>query len=86
VKKETALLTADSLSCEICGFDPVVFYGEIGNDVLEIHYNKGLNSDPGLEASLMEDFIIVCSNCHKVLDKNFHIIDSIDLKNIIDVN
>jgi 5-methylcytosine-specific restriction protein A len=86
VKKESTLLTSDSLNCEICGFDPIVFYGEIGNDVMEIHYNKGIKGEPGLESSTMEDFIIVCSNCHKVLDKNFNIINSIDLKNIIDIN
>jgi 5-methylcytosine-specific restriction protein A len=86
VKKEMALATSETLKCEICGFDANTFYGEIGNDVMEIHYNKELINEPGLESSSMDDFIIVCSNCHKVLDKNFYIINSIDLKIIIDDN
>lgn len=83
VKKEMVLSNSKSLKCEVCGFDSVSFYGEIGNDLMEIHYNKELRTQPGLESSSMEDFIIVCSNCHKALDKNFFLINSDDLKKII---
>ena len=86
VKKEMALASTETLKCEICRFDANAFYGEIGNDVMEIHYNKELMNEPGLESSSMDDFIIVCSNCHKVLDKNFYIINSIDLRIILDAN
>ncbi|TAE86689.1 MAG: restriction endonuclease, partial [Bacteroidetes bacterium] len=61
----------------------VSFYGELGNDLMEIHYNKELKTEPGLESSSMEDFIIVCSNCHKALDKNFALLNADDLKKII---
>ena len=83
VKKELVLSISKSLKCEVCGFDSISFYGELGNDLMEIHYNKDLKTEPGLESSSMEDFIIVCSNCHKVLDKNFAIINDTDLKSIV---
>jgi 5-methylcytosine-specific restriction protein A len=73
VKKEMVLTNSKSLKCEVCGFDSVAFYGELGNDLLET----------GLESSSMEDFIIVCSNCHKALDKNFGLLNADDLKKII---
>lgn len=83
VKKEMTLLNTKSLKCEVCGFDSVTYYGELGSEIAEIHYNKELRQEPGLESSSMEDFIIVCSNCHKILDKSFGVLDYNDLKKII---
>ena len=77
------LTNSKSLKCEVCGFDSVAFYGELGNDLMEIHYKKESKNEPGLESSSMEDFIIVCSNCHKALDKNFGLLNADDLKKII---
>ncbi len=83
VKKELLSKGKKKLKCEVCGFDSVAFYGEIGNDLLEIHYDKELVEEPGFEASNLDDFIIVCSNCHKVLDKNFGVIGASDLRKLI---
>lgn len=83
VKKEMTLINTKSLKCEVCGFDPLSFYGELGSEVAEVHYNKELRQEPGLESSSMEDFIIICSNCHKILDKSYGVLDSNDLKKII---
>src|SRR6185312_14084378 len=59
VKKEMVLAETKELKCEVCGFDSLSFYGEIGNDLMEIHYKKELKNEPALESSSMEDFIIV---------------------------
>lgn len=83
IKKEMVLLNSKSLKCEICGFDSVAFYGEVGSDIMELHYKKISKNEPGLESSAMEDFIIVCRNCHRVLDNNFGMLDEKDLKRII---
>ena len=83
VKREMVLIETNKLQCEVCGFDALEFYGEIGRDLMEIHYCKEINSEPGLEASDMNDFIIVCSNCHKVLDKNYGILDHNDIGNLL---
>ena len=47
---------------------------------MEIHYSKEIKNEPTLESSDMKDFIIVCSNCHKVLDKNYGLLDASDLR------
>lgn len=83
VKKEMVQSESKKLKCEVCGFDSLAFYGEIGNDMMEIHYSKEIKNEPGLESSDMKDFIIVCSNCHKALDKNYGLLDASDLKKII---
>lgn len=86
VKKEIVLATTNKLKCEVCGFDSHSFYGEIGDDLMEIHYDKELKNEPRIEQSEMNDFVIVCSNCHKTLDKNFGLIDAADLKKLIRKN
>ena len=83
VKKEMALIEAKKLQCEVCDFDALEFYGEIGRDLMEIHYCKEIDNEPGLAASDMKDFIIVCSNCHKVLDKNYGILDYNDIRSLL---
>lgn len=83
VKKEKVLTETKKLNCELCGFDSHAFYGEIGIDLMEIHYNKELTNELGLESCDMSDFVVVCSNCHKVLDKNFGLLDANDLKKLI---
>ncbi|MBI5538930.1 MAG: hypothetical protein HY951_02655 [Bacteroidia bacterium] len=83
VKKEMVFTNTKSLKCEVCGFDSAFFYGELGKDIMEIHYCKEWKDEPVLESSSMEDFIIVCSNCHKVLHKNYFYLGAEDLKTII---
>lgn len=83
VKKEMVFSETKQLKCEVCGFDSPAFYGEIGNDLMEIHYSKVIKNEPGLETIDMKDFIVVCSNCHKVLDKNYRLLDVADLKKLI---
>lgn len=59
------------LFCEICGFDFSMFYGEIGSDFIEAHHKKPIASmQPGDETRI-DDFVMVCSNCHSML----HIVD-----------
>lgn len=83
IKKEMVLANSKTLKCEVCSYNSVSVFGELGNDLMEIHYNKELKTDPGLEASSMEDFIIVCSNCHKALDKIYGLLNADDLRIII---
>lgn len=83
VKKELVLTETKKLVCEVCNFDAVAVYGEIGNNLMEIHYNKEFKAEPKFEVSNLVDFVIVCCNCHKILDKNFGLLDAADLKKII---
>jgi len=73
----------DSLICEICLFDPSLFYGEVGKDNIEIHYQKELHSDNIDEPTVIKDFILVCANCHAVLDGKYGLINADDIKKMI---
>jgi len=73
----------DSKSCEICQFNFVQSYGQLGKDLLEIHFSKEITEEFMARPSQLEDFIIVCSNCHRMLDKHFGMLDAQDLKNIL---
>lgn len=83
LKKESISNDLMPVKCEICGFNPVTLYGEMGSIVMEIHFIKDLKILSKVEISGLEDFVIVCSNCHKILDKNFGLINTDDLKQII---
>lgn len=83
VKRELVLEETKTLKCEVCGFDSRAFYGEIGNNLMEIHYHNDIKNEPGLESCDMDEFIIVCSNCHKALDKYYGLLDVVDLKKLI---
>lgn len=85
LKVKKSIVNADykKLKCEVCGFDSVEFYGEIADDLMEIHYNKEFNEEKEILLNDINDFIIVCSNCHKVLDKHFGFLDATDLKKLI---
>ncbi|TQM21060.1 hypothetical protein [Chryseobacterium aquifrigidense] len=81
IKKEMALATTNKLNCEVCGFDSQSFYGEVGDDLMEVHFE--LKNEPTLDSTEIKDSVIVCSNCHKVLDKNFGLLYASDLKKLI---
>lgn len=83
LKKEIFLSKQDKLFCEVCGFDSKLVYGEIGNDLYEIHYDNDSIKEPTIEPISLEDFIVVCCNCHRVLDLHYGKISSEDLKNIV---
>lgn len=70
-------------ACEICRFQPASFYGELGNRVLDVHYKKELESSPGIEPVEMNDFIVVCPNCHSILDQHYNLVNADDLKLLI---
>ena len=53
--------------CMACGFDFEKTYGERDEDYIEVHHmvhlasrDAEINIDPG------KDFIVVCSNCHRM--------------------
>jgi len=72
-----------SLKCEVCNFDAVKTYGELGRHSVEAHFCKELTGKLTIQNSTVEDFILVCRNCHEVLDKNYGVILPDDLRRII---
>ena len=53
--------------CEICNFNFSEKYGEIGEGFIEAHHKNPISKmNPG-DITKIEDFVMVCSNCHRML-------------------
>jgi len=58
------------LPCEICKFDFLDSYGLVGAGYIEAHHKESLALSPkGGRVTSVEDFILVCSNCHRILHR-----------------
>lgn len=57
------------LFCEICGFDFYKTYGELGKDYIEGHHIIPVSQLKKGEKTRLEDIIMVCSNCHRMLHR-----------------
>lgn len=71
---------SDFLSCEICRLQPTALYGRLGDKLMEIHYNKIIDLELGSIPISIDDFLVVCPNCHAILDKYYNQIQASDLK------
>lgn len=57
------------LICEICGFDFEEEYGDIGKDFIEGHHTIPVSELNEGDKTKVEDIVLVCSNCHKMLHR-----------------
>lgn len=57
------------LICEICQFDFEKVYGEIGKDFIEGHHIVPVSELQDGDRTEVEDIVLVCSNCHKMLHR-----------------
>jgi predicted HNH restriction endonuclease len=55
------------LRCEVCGFSFIQKYGEIGRNFIEAHHKVPLSELQTTTTTRMTDFVLVCSNCHRML-------------------
>ncbi len=55
------------LYCEICGFNFSKSYGKYSIEYIEAHHKIPFASDKEERTIRVEDFLMVCSNCHSVL-------------------
>ncbi|SHG42080.1 HNH endonuclease [Pedobacter caeni] len=83
LKINETLNTRSGLECSICKFSFHEYYGEIGRGLIEIHFDKNLDTKNSYDRIDLDDFILVCGNCHKIIDKYYSAITSTDLKNLI---
>ena len=59
-----------SFSCEICNFDFLATYGELGRGFIEAHHKVPVaRLEPGTKTRI-EDLAPVCSNCHRMLHRS----------------
>jgi len=79
-KKKQAILQYGKLECEICQFDFLAFYGEVGDGFIECHHRKPLSSMDISRNTTLEDLALVCANCHRVLHRNISTLSMQELK------
>lgn len=66
--------------CEVCEFDFSKRYGTIGDDFIEAHHKKPISKMEIGDITRIDDFIMVCSNCHSMLHISKQEISPDDLK------
>lgn len=59
-----------SFSCEICDFDFLAAYGEIGRGYIEAHHKVPVALLELGAKTRIEDLASVCSNCHRMLHRS----------------
>lgn len=70
VKKISREQNGGRLICQTCGFDFYEFYGERGRDYAEAHHILPVSQMEANHETRIEDMIIVCSNCHRMLHRS----------------
>lgn len=61
------------LACEVpsCGFDFAEVYGALGERYAEVHHKFPLGKAPSKGiTNVLDDLVIVCSNCHAMIHRN----------------
>lgn len=66
-KIESVLVRGGSLTCETCGFDFEVTYGERGRGYIECHHVVPLHATAGLRSTRLSDLALLCANCHRMV-------------------
>lgn len=81
-KKELELKIKGKLVCEVCEFDFRQVYGEHGNGFIECHHTKPLYTLDGNTKTKLEDLVILCSNCHRMIHHKTPWLSITELKKI----
>ena len=67
--KANRLKKDPNLKCEICNFSFIEKYGDWGEGYIEAHHIKPLSTIKEETKTKIEDLILVCSNCHRMLHR-----------------
>ncbi|HDR8026315.1 TPA: HNH endonuclease [Bacillus cereus] len=74
------------LFCEICKFDYKEKYGELGEDYIEGHHVIPVSELEEGSKTKVEDIILVCANCHRMLHRKRPWLSKEQLKEILQSN
>ncbi len=53
-------------SCLACGFNFAEFYGDIGEDFIEVHHKRQM-ADDKVRLKTVDDVDVLCANCHRMV-------------------
>ena len=82
-KKEHALDLTGKLECEACKFDFEKGYGKKGRGFIECHHKHPLSEIKVEQKTTLDDLILICPNCHKIVHRGNTLIDIITIKEMI---
>jgi predicted HNH restriction endonuclease len=68
-KKQAVLSTTGALACEVCSFDFLETYAELGRGFAECHHLTPLALLTETTETRLEDLAMVCANCHRMLHR-----------------
>jgi|SRR6516164_3686536 len=66
-KKAAVLKSYGCLKCEACAFDFKETYGSRGARVIEAHHIKPVHTLVSGDKTRLEDLVLLCSNCHRIV-------------------
>ena len=81
--KKRLALQEGKLFCEVCGFDFAARYGELGEGYIECHHIKPISTYTEEDATTVDDLVLVCSNCHRILHRKRPWLGKDELKDIL---
>jgi 5-methylcytosine-specific restriction protein A len=85
-KKESVLKKTGKLECEACNFDFHETYGDRGNGFIECHHLNPVENIEKGETTKLNDLILVCSNCHRMIHRKKPWLDFQELKELLKKN
>jgi 5-methylcytosine-specific restriction protein A len=62
-------MAGDRPRCEVCQFDFLDFYGEVGRGFIECHHTKHVSQLRPGQTTKIRDLALVCANCHRMLHR-----------------
>lgn len=66
-KKSQVRKRDGQLKCEACGFDFEETYGDRGRGFIECHHVKPLYTLAEAQTTRLDDLVLLCSNCHRMV-------------------
>jgi predicted HNH restriction endonuclease len=66
-KKKSHLSKHGRLFCEACGFDFSAAYGDEVDHIIDCHHTKPVHTMREGDLTRLEDLVLLCANCHRVV-------------------
>ncbi|TGE09953.1 HNH endonuclease [Hymenobacter fodinae] len=81
--KERALLIDGNLCCQVCEFSFLEKYGALGEGFIEAHHLRPISELTEETLTQLDDLVLVCSNCHRMLHRRRPWLTLEDLKLLV---
>jgi hypothetical protein len=82
-RKRKVLQKTGKLECEVCRFDFVETYGDLGYGFAECHHIVRVSELTEESKTKLSDLAIVCANCHRMLHKARPLISVSELRSLV---